>query len=165
MKFYTNKMISEILPQVKPRTLIDWSEAKLLRPVVDADGTGSRRLYSYHNLIEICIIAELISYRISRDIINLILEGFNKKISKDRDNYDLVIVLRKELLPTMEKDGFIRATDGCKRTNFREDAAKVVFGETYREIDGEEYVTKHSFVGSAVIVSVLDMKQFVDSRL
>jgi DNA-binding transcriptional MerR regulator len=44
---------------LKERVLINWAEKRLVRPVKDADGYSSRRLYSARNVFEIAIIQAL----------------------------------------------------------------------------------------------------------
>jgi hypothetical protein len=44
---------------IKERMLIHWAEKRFIRPLQDAEGYSSRRLYSAHNVFEIAVINAL----------------------------------------------------------------------------------------------------------
>jgi len=77
---YTHKEVLRVFPKVNGRTLISWSERGLIHPEHgDASGPGTRRQYSFKNLIEIGIIKEMESYslpfRTIRRVLNIYDEG------------------------------------------------------------------------------------------
>jgi len=60
MREYRWRDIKTIFPFLKHRTLSFWVERGLITPdIEDAEGTGSTRLYSYNNLIEIRFVYEM----------------------------------------------------------------------------------------------------------
>ena len=67
---FQHKDVLRLFPWIKARTLISWVERGLVKPdFQDAAGKGTRRGYSYKNLIEILLVDELLSWGISyRDV-------------------------------------------------------------------------------------------------
>ncbi|MBW1991843.1 MAG: MerR family transcriptional regulator [Deltaproteobacteria bacterium] len=57
-QFFTTREICRKLG-LKERMLIHWAEKRFVRPIQDADGFPSRRLYSPRNLLEIAVIQAL----------------------------------------------------------------------------------------------------------
>lgn len=165
MRVYTNKEVVQIIPELKPRTLIDWSEAKMFEPEQDADGIGSRRLYSFKNLVEIGVLRELISYRISRDMARTIMAALDERLSSDKDNYDFVIAVRQQPVSLDKGFGSVISVHIGSRSDFGKDAARLVFNEIRTVVDGVENVQRGLHIGSAIIVSVSDIHEFIVSRL
>jgi len=71
--FYTKKAGS--FSDVPPRTVQSWTEKGIVTPdIADTTGTGSKRLYSVRNCIEIGIIKSLTENRLSLTIAAKIIE-------------------------------------------------------------------------------------------
>ena len=51
-----------IFPEIKPISLIKWTERGLIKPVYEPRSSGGKRLYSYKNLIQIGLVNELTLY-------------------------------------------------------------------------------------------------------
>jgi len=78
MKDFETRDIVRIL-DLNPRTLIDWAEIGLVVPAVrGAEGAGTRRRYSEHNLFELAIIKALLGDGIKREIVKAISVCFAK---------------------------------------------------------------------------------------
>ena len=89
---FVHKEVLKIFPWIKPRTLISWSERGLIQPEYkEASGRGTRRRYSYQNLIEIGFISELLDYGIPFNMIRIFIqdqEGLGKELRKK--GFDIV---------------------------------------------------------------------------
>ena len=95
---FKHSEVKILFPGINPRSLISWSERKLLKPLKDADGRGSSREYSFTNLIEISIIDELFQYRIPFSQINLAMQNAEMKKSLNLSQYDSVFyILHKRI--------------------------------------------------------------------
>lgn len=94
-KEFVHKEVLKIFPWIKPRTLISWSERGLIQPEFEeASGRGTRRRYSYQNLIEIGFISELLDYGIPFNMIRIFIqdqEGLSKELRKK--GFDIVFVV------------------------------------------------------------------------
>lgn len=72
---FVHREVLKIFPWIKSRTLISWSERGLIKPEFeDASGRGTRRRYSYQNLIEIGFVSELLNYGIPFSMISNFIE-------------------------------------------------------------------------------------------
>ena len=105
---YSGKKAAEIVG-ITYRQLDYWARTDLMRPTVDAEGSGSRRQYSYRDLLELKVIKQLLdagislqSARKALDVLrqsgddvataNLVLSG-NKSVLA-RDDGQLVDLLK-----------------------------------------------------------------------
>lgn len=87
---FTHKDVMKIYPWIKPRTLMSWVDAGIVTPdYANANGRGSKRLYSLQNLIEIGAIAEMLRLGLPRKHVTKIM-----KIARIRANakHDSIIV-------------------------------------------------------------------------
>lgn len=160
MKLYAHRDILKIFPDLKTRTLISWSEKGLFSPEIDASGTGSRRLYSRKNLVEIGVIRELISYRFSHDIIRPLIEELNDQVKKY--NFDMVIVARRQIV----SGGYVTAFTTGPRKKFAENGAKLIFGEQSTPLlNGSTSKERALAVGSAIVVSLADIWEFIKKQV
>jgi DNA-binding transcriptional MerR regulator len=57
------------------RTIINWSERSLIEANVEASGQGSKRLYSYSNLLEFALSAELFDMGLGIQAVRNLLKG------------------------------------------------------------------------------------------
>ena len=73
------------------RQLDYWARTDLIRPsLADASGSGSRRLYSYRDLLELRVIKSLLDAGIKLESVTLGMLGEAKKITIDKDNTTIV---------------------------------------------------------------------------
>jgi len=160
MRLYAHRDILKIFPDLKARTLISWSEKGLFSPAIDASGTGSRRLYTKKNLVEIGVIRELISYRFSHDIIRPLIKELNNRVKKN--NFDMVIVARRQLV----SGGYVTGFTTGSRKKFAENGARLIFGEKSIPLsNGSTYKECALAVGSAIVVSLADIWEFIKKQL
>jgi len=163
MNLYGHHQVIDIFPDLKARTLISWSEKGLFTPEVNASGTGSRRLYSAKNLVEIGVIRELVSYRIPHDFIRSVMERLRKTRLSEKDGFDVVITLSRQLLGGGKDDiGFLLDVRVGKRSNFRKEAGELVFGERW---PSKQTFQRTPSTASAVVVSLADIWEFVRDRV
>ena len=161
MRIFNHKDLLTIFPGIKSRTLMSWSERGLLTSLIEAQGYGSRRLYNFHNLIEIATIQEMVSYRIHREIIKDVLSALRDRVSKQK-NYDFVIILRRQYagsdrkIPGYVLDPTIKNIDELSR-----DANNFLFDEKTFIIEGSRGRSRQKSIFSAVIISVYDIHNLV----
>lgn len=166
MNTYTNRDVLRVFPDLKTRTLISWSEKGLFTPLLAPDGPGSRRLYSVKNLLEIGIIRELVLYRFSLFAIKSILNKLSGRLASDDDDYDYLVICRRQYSPHVpESLGYVEEIIIDKRSTFNEQAGKLIFGEQKIEINEHEGRKQLPFVGSSILVSVLDIWNIVKARM
>ena len=86
---FTHKEVLKVFPDINARTLISWSERGLVKPEVeDASGRGTKRRYSYKNLIEVGFVQELLSYKLPFSLIQNFIMGLSHAI--EEYGFDLV---------------------------------------------------------------------------
>ena len=76
-KLYTSSDITRDL-KISLRKIINWVERGLVVPVVDASGAGSRRQYSYINLLEFGLVEHLFDIGLSIHLIKRILNDLRR---------------------------------------------------------------------------------------
>ena len=88
-KLYTSSDITRDL-KISLRKIINWVERGLVVPVVDASGAGSRRQYSYINLLEFGLIENLFDIGLSIHLIKRILKDLRRDDNLDAwaENFD-----------------------------------------------------------------------------
>jgi len=79
---------------IPQRRITNWVDKGLVIPVVDSSGAGSRRVYSYLNLLEFALSASLFSMDLSIHLVKRILTDLRKDDdirawAEDYDNYFL----------------------------------------------------------------------------
>ena len=76
-KTYSSSEIQRIAMITKMQA-IHWTQTGVITPLQDARGRGSRRVYSWENLIEMMICRELSKYGVEKWVMNHIIHGMNK---------------------------------------------------------------------------------------
>lgn len=165
MRNFKHGDVIKIFPDLKPRTLISWSEKGLFEPVVLPQGPGSRREYSERNLIEIGIIRVLISYRFPHSIVKPLMQYLRQHELWQSREYDIVIALRRQYVSGSDLSdpslGYIEDYRIAKRTDFGKVATELVFLERYEEASefAKYGLSKVHIavpgVASAIVISVL----------
>jgi DNA-binding transcriptional MerR regulator len=158
----THRDVLKIFPNLKARTLISWSEKGLLSPSVGASGSGSRRIYSEKNLIEIGVIRELVDYRFPTKIVKPIIDALGERLDKQKGDYDIVIVYSKQrIAASMDADAWVADLKISTRSKFKYEAANLVFGE--RPLSDGSFA-RTPYTGSAVVISVADIWDYIQER-
>ena len=75
-KTYSSSEIQRIAKITKMQA-IHWTQTGIIVPLQDAQGRGSRRVYSWENLIEMMICRELNRYNVERSIMREIVHDLN----------------------------------------------------------------------------------------
>ena len=164
MDLYNHKDVLKVYTDLKPRTLISWVDKGLLSPQVKASGTGTRNQYSVNNLVEIGVIRELASYGMPHNVISSILKELsNKARLTEDDGYDVVFsVCRSYVSGYKRRTAHVGHIQVGSRSNFAREASELVFGE--RQVE-ESLSTAFPEVGSAIIVSLADIWEYIKARL
>src|SRR3954453_3891142 len=74
------------------RQLDYWARTDLVRPALtDAKGSGSRRLYSYKNLLELKIIKQLLDAGLKLEMVRDVFENLRDQVGDDIASANIVI--------------------------------------------------------------------------
>ncbi len=87
---YSGKRAAEIVG-ITYRQLDYWARTDLLRPEVDAQGSGTRRRYSYKDLLGLKIIKQLLDAGIKLDSVRDVFEELRGHVGKDISAANIVI--------------------------------------------------------------------------
>ncbi len=80
------------------RQLDYWARTDLIRPsLADASGSGSQRLYSYQDLIQLRIIKQLLSGGLSLKAVRSAMIELRKLLDDDASGADLIVVGKKSV--------------------------------------------------------------------
>jgi len=163
MELFNHKDVLRVYTDLKPRTLISWVDKGVLSPQVKASGTGTRNRYSVRNLVEIGVIRELTSYGMTHNYISSILKQLaEKKTLTEEDGYDVVVAVSRGYVSGYRRGmAYIPYVRFGSRSRFDREAATLVFGERQ---DGD-ILTIIPEVGSAIIVSLADIWEYIKARL
>lgn len=99
---YSGKQTAELVG-ITYRQLDYWARTDLIRPsLVDAAGSGSRRAYSYRDLLELKVIKNLIDAGIKLESVRDVFEYLREHLGEDVASVNLVISGNRSVLV---KDG------------------------------------------------------------
>ncbi len=88
---YSAKQSADIVG-ITYRQLDYWARTELVRPsLVDAEGSGSRRLYSYRDLLELKAIKTLLDAGIRLERVRKVFEFLHDTLDEDVSRVNLVI--------------------------------------------------------------------------
>lgn len=87
-------------------TLDSWARTHLLAPsVADSKGRGTRRLYSFEDVVILKIIVHLTRQGIHRDLLKFIVDKMREHEDEIRDlNYDQVLITDGQTVFELKKD-------------------------------------------------------------
>ena len=85
-KTYSSSEIQRIAKITKMQA-IHWTQTGIITPLEDAHGRGSRRVYSWENLIEMMICRELNRFEAGRSIMDMIIGGLIRQPLGTYRNY------------------------------------------------------------------------------
>ena len=104
MAYYSGKRAAEIVG-ITYRQLDYWARTDLVRPsVADAKGSGSRRQYSYRDLLELKVIKTLLDAGIKLESVRDAFEYLRDSLGEDVASAQLVIDGTSALLVTDGKE-------------------------------------------------------------
>jgi len=107
---YRSKDIQRIA-EVKKDKLVHWTRIGIIKPVQDAKGRGSSRLYSFRNLIEAMICRELNLFNLDTHMMGVIVNGhLDAKIRKGYSFWE-IIEKRKWREEIIEEGGILAILD------------------------------------------------------
>lgn len=105
-RLFTNSDIRKIL-KIPQRRIVNVTEKGLVAPVIDASGAGSKRGYSYTNLLEIGLIENLFDIGLGVHLVKKILVDLKKDgdLEAWAENYDAYFskVTKKYILWVKER--------------------------------------------------------------
>lgn len=88
---YRGKQVCDIVG-ITYRQLDYWARQDLLRPsVADAKGSGSQRLYSYHDIVELKVVKQLLDGGVSLQKARKAIEFLRDHLGEDLASADLVL--------------------------------------------------------------------------
>ncbi|HJP16853.1 MAG TPA: MerR family transcriptional regulator [Acidimicrobiales bacterium] len=97
-KGYSGKKTAEIVG-ITYRQLDYWARTDLVRPsMTDAAGSGSRRLYSYRDLLELKAIKTLLDAGIRLEMVREVFSYLSSELDEDVTQVNLVISGNKSVL-------------------------------------------------------------------
>ena len=101
---FSGKRTAEIVG-ITYRQLDYWARTDLVRPsLVDAAGSGSRRRYSYRDLLELKIIKKLLDAGIGLSTVRGIFEYLQENLGEDVTSANLVISDGQVVLATSDEE-------------------------------------------------------------
>ena len=166
---FTHTRILHIFPHVKARSMISWSERGLIKPLRDAVGRGSSRLYSYTNLIEISIISELLRYSLPFSTIKLVMRNEDmKRIFRD-GRWNTIFYISNGVTGGESKRtpavSFESANDFLKK------GGEMIMGAGKFSLEAEssgrviERTPPIPFNASAIVININALKSYVDHMI
>jgi DNA-binding transcriptional MerR regulator len=95
---YSGRKTAEIVG-ISYRQLDYWARTDLLRPsLVDATGSGSRRRYSYRDLLELKVIKSLLDAGIKLESVREVFDFLREQLGEDVTTANLVINGKRSVL-------------------------------------------------------------------
>src|SRR5687768_5456341 len=94
---YSGKKAAEIVG-ITYRQLDYWARTDLMRPTVDAEGSGSRRQYSYRDLLELKVIKSMLDAGIKLESVRSAFEYLRRDLGEDVASVRLIIGGGKAIL-------------------------------------------------------------------
>lgn len=99
---YTAKKTAEIVG-ITYRQLDYWARTDLVRPTSPAEGSGSRRSYSYKNLLELKAVKSLLDAGIKLESVRKAFDYLREQLDQDPTEVNLVISEAAVLVSTGEQ--------------------------------------------------------------
>jgi len=104
VEYFSGKRAAEVVG-ITYRQLDYWARTDLVRPsVADAKGSGSRRQYSYRDLLELKVIKTLLDAGIKLESVRSAFEYLRDKLGEDVASAQLVIDGSRAILVTDGKE-------------------------------------------------------------
>ncbi len=95
---FTGRKTAEIVG-ISYRQLDYWARTDLIRPsLTDASGSGSRRSYSYRDLLELKVIKSLLDAGIKLELVREVFSFLREQLGEDVTTANLVINGKKSVL-------------------------------------------------------------------
>jgi DNA-binding transcriptional MerR regulator len=169
-KQFVHKEILKIFPWIKPRTLISWSERGLITPEFeDASGRGTRRKYSYRNLIKIGFVDELLKYGIPFSTIRGFLEegGSRAKDKLFEKGFDVVVCISRYSVFHETKTMLITRLQVESEQDFLSEGGEIALGKGRydAELSAHEDREGGSTVTSGIYINLKGISEFIDHQI
>ena len=167
---FVHKEVLKIFPWIKPRTLISWSERGLITPEFeDASGRGTRRKYSYKNLIEIGFVDELLKYGIPFFTVREFLEGGDSK-AKDKlfeKGFDVIVCISRYSVFQETQRMHIRRYQVETEQDFISEGGEIALGKGRYDAELSAYEDREggSAVTSGIYINARGIREFVDYQI
>jgi DNA-binding transcriptional MerR regulator len=109
---FSGKRAAEIVG-ITYRQLDYWARTDLIRPsLADAEGSGSRRRYSYKDLLELKVIKRLLDAGIKLESIHLVIDGTSAVLVRGSELIDVVNRYQGQgVLNLLPMDGVVEELD------------------------------------------------------
>ena len=173
---FVHKEVLKIFPWIKPRTLISWSERGLVKTKGgDAPGRGTRRRYSYQNVIEIGFVDELLQYGLPFHTIKRIIEAAGLSQRLREKGFDTVFWARREIpvVPSTQEVQYRELIRGVTLRwmtsletleEFQDSTDKKLLGLESHSVKPGGPFSKTRVV-SCIVVNIQNVKKFVDDQI
>ena len=145
----THKQVLRIFPWLKGRTLIKWSQERLVQSA--AQGRGSVRRYNFVNLLEIAFVSELFDCGLGLYDALSIMGEFRKRIN--RNEFDTVVVIPKHRDLTLPH--------GAGRRDWSEPHSLLINDFNQKVFKSKE----KKMTVSVIAVNLRTLKDFVEAQL
>lgn len=156
---FSHTNILKIFPTIKVRSMISWSERGLIKPLQDASGRGSSRIYSYKNLIQIGIISELLRYGLSFSNISGVMRHGGIEDILENEEWDTIFWFAHGTPSGVLNIHNEFSYNSAPITLFKKRGGEMLLGQARMSNDSFE------FVPSALILNVGKIKDYVDHMI
>lgn len=111
---FQHRDVLRVFPDIKPRSVIHWSEIGLMSSLLqDASGLGTKRLYSFRNLVEIAILRELSVNQLPTRLMRMVMRASRVQEALDQQRWDSIILIKQDVI-RIEETGRAPWTAGIK---------------------------------------------------
>ncbi len=173
---FVHKEVLKIFPWIKPRTLISWSERGLIQPEFEeASGRGTRRRYSFQNVIEIGFVDELLQYAMPFHTIKRIIEAAGLSQQLREKGFDTVFWARREI-PVMPPVKGVSSHESRMGVTYRwmtsletleefqDSTDKKLLGLESHSVKPDGPFSRTEVV-SCIVVNIQNVKNFVEDQI
>jgi len=167
-KQFVHKEVLKIFPWIKPRTLISWSERGLVTPELeDASGRGTKRKYSYKNLIEIGFVCELLEYGIPFSTIKEFLEKGGSSDKLFEKGFEVVHCISRYSIFHETKPSRVIRLQVESAQDFLREGGEIALGKGRYDGQLSAYDDREggSTVTSGIYINVKGISEFVDHQI
>lgn len=156
---YSHANILKIFPNIKVRSLISWSERGLIKPLQDAAGRGSSRIYSYTNLIEIGIIAEFFRYGLGFSNVSSLMSSNMMQDILKKKSWESVVWFSYGTPANIKNTNCLISFGSAPIKEFSNRGGQLLIGSPRMSNHPEE------FAASAIVVNLSAISDLVDNMI
>lgn len=148
-KTYSSSEIQRIAKITKMQA-IHWTQTGVITPLQDAKGRGSRRIYSWQNLIELMVCRELNKYNVERSLMKRVIDYFQTPSGRYSSYWDYLAQI-----PKMAQEHYIIITPNIREKQYRELIINEIISlggyrndnESVRNLNTDELIEKYQSLG------------------